>query len=247
MNRQPQALLSVRRRPPGRGGFTLIEVMIVIGIIAVLVTLVTLGVRQMIGGAKEKSTRTTMENLQNLVAEKQVAGGGAAPLDAVFAPGGIVAAPLNITPGNGKDREPKWDNGKPRLPTNAVAATRKVMALLRAVPTNAKVMAALPSGQIWNPPVEAETPNAPLVLDAWGNPIIYVPAGGLTGVTVTGNVKSKYVNASTAFPAGVIQSPDRRGFWASAGADGFFTDPDPSKDLDNREPYGDDNVYSFDQ
>ena len=59
----------------------------------------------------------------------------------------------------------------------------------------------------------------PAIADAWGNPIIYVPPGGLTGVNVGGH------------PVTII-SPDHRGFWASAGPDGNFAN-------------GDDNIYSF--
>lgn len=56
-------------------------------------------------------------------------------------------------------------------------------------------------------------------IDAWGRPIIYVPATGLK-VTVGGNTVT-------------ITAPDHKGFWASAGPDG-------------RMDLGDDNVYSFD-
>jgi prepilin-type N-terminal cleavage/methylation domain-containing protein len=255
--------ITVNRHP--RRAFTLIEILIVIGIISVLVTLVTLGVRQIGNTGRAKSTRVTMENLQNLVTEKQVTGGVGA-LDEVYplvnfpakppdAPTAALvraeAAPPNVTRNVGKDRNPVW-SGSPLAPQNAIARTQAVVALLRAVPNNAKWISALPSNQIWLPKVPSEVPGPPgstipIILDAWGNPIIYVPSGGLTGVTVSGNVKSKYADFDVTTAQDTVESPSKRGFWASAGPDGFFTDPDPSKSLDEREPYGDDNVYSFQQ
>jgi hypothetical protein len=61
---------------------------------------------------------------------------------------------------------------------------------------------------------------APILLDAWDNPIIFVPAGGLALRQGGQNL--------------VIKSPDNRPFWASAGPDGDFQN-------------GDDNVYSFEE
>jgi prepilin-type N-terminal cleavage/methylation domain-containing protein len=110
----------------------------------------------------------------------------------------------------------------------------------------AKELQSLPAGQVisfnptTNPPYSnpvtltapvitapIPTPSAtltrfpPVLLDGWNNPIIFVPASGLQKVYVGGS----------ATPV-IIQSPDNRPFWASAGPDGDFT-------------RGDDNIYSF--
>jgi hypothetical protein len=79
------------------------------------------------------------------------------------------------------------------------------------------------------------TPQAPVVLDGWGNPIIFVPPSGLSNVQV--NVDStiaayKSTGNATLPQSVTIQSPDGRPFWASAGPDGDFI-------------RGDDNIYSF--
>src|SRR4051812_16492263 len=58
-----------------RRAFTLIELLVVIGIIAVLMTVVTLGVRSIAKSSREKATRTTIENLKNLVVERHNTGG----------------------------------------------------------------------------------------------------------------------------------------------------------------------------
>ena len=238
------------RRPQA---FTLIELLVVIGIIAVLVTLVTFGVKSLGDSQKEKSTRVTMNNLKNFVAEKQVTG-GAQQLDQVY--GGLpLPAPAKFPKDFDaqSDRFPKWDNNG--VPQNATAATQAVMQLLRAVPNVSTWMSQLPTNQVWTPmppDVANNAPRIPLVLDAWGNPIIYVPPGGLTGVTVTGGgggEKSRFADTIPDQPAGrspqvAVQSPDQKGFWASAGPDGFFTDPNPGPPA-QREPFGDDNIYSF--
>jgi len=86
-------------------------------------------------------------------------------------------------------------------------------------------------------PGAATTPKtAPGIRDSWGNLVIYVPCSSPTPGTFTGGL------GTTAAPGAVtaggviktIQSPDGRGFWASAGPDGSFE-------------AGDDNEYSFNQ
>ena len=76
-----------------------------------------------------------------------------------------------------------------------------------------------------------------VILDAWKNPIIYVPSGGLANVII-GGVRppngSYTATAVTGAPFGravTVRSVDGRPFWASAGSDGDFS-------------RGDDNLYS---
>jgi type II secretory pathway pseudopilin PulG len=97
----------------------------------------------------------------------------------------------------------------------------------------------------------AETSTArstTILLDAWGNPILFVPAGGLINVTLTATGPTVYRVASSGLiadqdgdgnvtdagpPGPNEQAPARaRPFFASAGPDGNFTT-------------GDDNLYSF--
>lgn len=72
------------------------------------------------------------------------------------------------------------------------------------------------------------------VLDAWGNPMLFVPGSGLK-VTING-VPSVVTSAGTVTIAditgGVRPNPVGKPFWASAGPDGDFS-------------RGDDNLYSF--
>ena len=52
-----------------RGAFTMIEILIVIGVLAVLSTIVLLGMRHITGQSKEQQTRVSMQNLRNMLAE----------------------------------------------------------------------------------------------------------------------------------------------------------------------------------
>lgn len=87
--------------------------------------------------------------------------------------------------------------------------------------------------QFYETPVATTTPppSAPWtetfssLTDGWGNPIIFVPAGGIYDVLVAG--QNRDINNP-------VKSPDGRPFFASAGPDGDFHT-------------GDDNVYSFEQ
>lgn len=93
------------------------------------------------------------------------------------------------------------------------------------------------------------TPQVPLLLDAWDNPIIFVPATGLRVRLLNGQSSNTTTDPTQTFiiisPEGKVQSADSthpspfviqpgRPFFASAGPDGDFSK-------------GDDNIYSFQQ
>src|SRR5207253_1248835 len=91
----------------------------------------------------------------------------------------------------------------------------------------------------------------PPVLDAWGNPIIYVPGGDPNANPPSGGLKV-YVTGNNGAPElRIIRSPDNRAFWASAGPDGIFNYADSNHnnqlDVATETIGGDDNVYSFEQ
>jgi type II secretory pathway pseudopilin PulG len=89
--------------------------------------------------------------------------------------------------------------------------------------------------------------NAPMLLDGWNNPIIFVPASGLHVKLLNGHPR---IDPSFTDQEFIVLSPEGRvtgnltsspkiiqlgrPFWASAGPDGDFAK-------------GDDNLYSFDQ
>lgn len=74
----------------------------------------------------------------------------------------------------------------------------------------------------------------PIPLDAWGNPIIFVPSGLGKGATWTGKGAIPPGELGTGGRPFTQTSPDGRPFFASAGPDGDFSK-------------GDDNIYSFEK
>jgi prepilin-type N-terminal cleavage/methylation domain-containing protein len=120
------------------------------------------------------------------------------------------------------------------------------------------IAASPPPGGNWVPDA---TPATPVLMDAWNNPIIFVPATGLrvrllNGAKIYGDLQSNglYSNIPSEVRTTIIVSPEGkvalenpsdptsppkvvqagRPFWASAGPDGDFAK-------------GDDNIYSFEK
>ena len=145
---------------------------------------------------------------------------------------------------NGSDMSDRSNSGA-RYDSPAVDITRYVMQnFLMRVPRNRSMVGSLPTKRILESP-----PNTPpytidqtVVLDGWGNPIIFVPPGGLhvnirdPQAPANSKPPEYIVRTSGTFLVGQIAqhplSPADRPFFASAGQDGDFTK-------------GEDNIYSF--
>jgi type II secretory pathway pseudopilin PulG len=161
---------------------------------------------------------------------------------------------------------------KQRTHSAAVRNTQIVLNVLSGVPANKTLLNNLPREQLFFPTDDASTgpvdptndpattldeTTAPVMLDGWGNPIIFVPASGLRGVSLGdregATAAPLYVITSvkpyldTALPTDTI-APNARPFFASAGPDGVF-DLAPGDDgqygTADDVSGGDDNVYSF--
>lgn len=248
--------------------FTLVEIIVALGIIMILVGLVTVGMRALNKSAKEKATKSALETAKSMFAELEI---------------------------NKSIRSLPWDQMRsPTLVTDqgadrtggAVCLARAIIGRLLSFPNNKTIIAKMPTDVLWKFSVSAsfpawaagqnylvadrvqnggigfiavqnhtaygppnnvgdppsneppsdywaeDRPDVPVLLDGWRNPIIYVPAGGLSkvkiGSTADNLVKSNEVVSST----GTAKLGPGRPFWASAGPDGDFST-------------GDDNVYSF--
>jgi type II secretory pathway pseudopilin PulG len=203
----------------------LIEILVVMGIIAVLMAILFLGFGYVSKASRNNLTHSMLQNLRGMLTEYTASGGTVVKLEDIYSPTFSVAAP------DGSMAE----GMALRNSASAVNQTRTIMARLLAVPSNKKVLDSLPADHVWR------TGNDVVLLDGFGNPIIYVPRRGLTGVHLgfTGSGTPPYSN-----PRQTILSPgakdlgnnvkESQPFFASSGADADFTK-------------GDDNHYSYEQ
>jgi type II secretory pathway pseudopilin PulG len=273
--------------------FTLIEVLVVIGIIIILLGIIAFGMSKVIDSQKKASTRNTLNVMRSWLAEYEITTKGLnrqppkqwTPLgQELKAPGDVITiwtdgnpsdtaapepdpalAPRNVT------KEVGAADVRGRYSAEQVGNTQQVLTLLQQAASVKTLMSQLATGQTMEEVPASLTacklnvkfangtvapysgmagmPVPPLILDAWGNPIIFVPAGGLAGLNGSaddamfvggkkGDAEAKEVVRDTVTPAAnqvlPIRSPDSRPFWASGGPDGNFLT-------------GDDNLYSFEQ
>lgn len=216
-----------------RSGFTLIEILVVIGIILVLIGMLVVGYNQLDRSTAGRSTRTTLENMGALSdeLESEVGPGyleGTNVPPALFMTGISVTQPGDVNPG--------------QAPHDAEAKkfANVIKQLMRSSKNKASI-AGIPTKQLFGKDSAGVVVNPPGILDAWSNPIIFVPSGGLTGVSLAqgpnGNGTMYTIRSSGVYPEPLsnqnkVLGPKDRPFFASAGQDGDFSK-------------GDDNVYSF--
>lgn len=211
--------------------FTLIELLAVIAIIVILMGMLFVGMRYVGGSAKTKSTKVTLGNLQSMLATYDAQGRNMlSQLTAAYAnysPAyNPLPAPTNVS-----------DDGSDRYAPAVVLTKNLAGVKLMAVPENKAAADKLSTSMLQPNATVLLTAPTHILLDAWGNPIIFVPAGGLAGVTLKADSSKLYLIQSTGVTAYTGTAPTLTGgrpFFASAGPDGDFSK-------------GDDNLYSFEQ
>ena len=265
---EPKQRPSTRRRR----GFSLIELLAVIGIIAILTAILTVGITSVRGKIADRSTKTRLDALDGFLAayaQADAATGGATgsakakrlPTVVLPVPGGgtyystvdnqVMPNPGAFTLGGGgplaaPDLTDQTVAAKQQA-QNALALTQGVLSTLLRVPNSQKAFDALPT----------ETKTAPLV--AADNPSLNFQAGGAGVLSPplmvdANNVPILYVPptglAGLAFADGrknvTLVAADGRAFWASAGADKVFGGPGPDGNYGTADDIvaADDNVYS---
>jgi prepilin-type N-terminal cleavage/methylation domain-containing protein len=208
-----------RDRRAWRSAFTLIEMLTVVGILSLLVAISVISLQHVSRTTKERDTQVVLNTASAMVSELGASGGltlltnlytTTPPLTTMPAPGVVVPG----TPGS-----------DPTNPANtALAFTQQVVRILLLNPKNLSIYNQLPKARKLTT-LNGQALSSPLLLDGFGNPILFVPPGGLTGVTTGGTAMTVPLQSNQAAPTY---------FWASAGSDGNFQQ-------------GDDNLYSFNQ
>jgi prepilin-type N-terminal cleavage/methylation domain-containing protein len=231
-------------------GFTLLEILVAVAIIAILLTMAYVGMRSVGTGAKIKQTQIILGNSRALMSDFLDATKGTkrpqpAEWDYNDKDGAAVHVGTALITSNGLNFwtrpdfvDANGDNvrqeGESIVPLKAPGSVEPGSPAysdyqLGNTRIALKIMSRLPSVNKMLSDLPADSREKasgdfPLLLDGWGHPLLFVPGGGLMGVERAGTTANTVANP--------LKSPDERPFWASAGADGDFSK-------------GDDNLYSF--
>lgn len=243
-----------------RKAFSLVELLIVILILGVLAGLVIIGLGVLGKPAQEKDTRQTLNNLRNTLDELR----NKTNL-AKFYPANDANWPRPLpAPTAGFYEIGKTPAAWTPDQIKAIGNTRVLMHKIRQVPANKASLNDLPTdrqfkfGNLAGRNDDVGIQDSPVILDAWGTPILLVPAEGLSGVYQGDRKNPQKVTITSikrrteAVEPNDPPLPGARPFFVSAGPDGFFAFTDHNKNgifepnADPPEgPAGDDNIYSF--
>ena len=223
------------RRLPG---FTLIELLVAMSVAVIVMGIIIVGLSQALGGTETRATQTALETGRSMLNDFL-----SDPQNRNRFYRQILRSPTGFN-GTGPIAQPGFVNtGSSGRTDQTMDSSRRMINLLLSVSSNRASVQSLPSNRVEidnltrtsTAVVTRDAANAittTSLLDAWNNPILLVPDGfeDATGLPVgTGGLSGVTAGGAT---GQIIRSPERKPFFASAGADGDFRT-------------GDDNVYSF--
>jgi prepilin-type N-terminal cleavage/methylation domain-containing protein len=249
---------------PFRPAFTLIELLVVIGIILILIGLFFAGAKIVTAQAKQRDTQTAMETCRTMFENyKQATHLSRYPIGISFGPNALPTA-TTTTWYTAQEPPPVGAfSSPPSMSSQLMQDTAIIMYSIEAIPENQKIITGLPPNKIVTVTViiptsvgagsQSVTVNIPLLLDGWGNPILFVPGGGLGINQPSELVWLDGVNVGIITSVGPITSSSTPynlgGYPPAAGTplnnQPFFVSAGPDGDFDNSSTQTDDNVYSF--
>jgi prepilin-type N-terminal cleavage/methylation domain-containing protein len=274
----PHSQLATRKQPATsnqhpatrHSGFTIIELLVVIGIILILIGLFFAGAKVVTSQARERDTKNMLETCKTMFENyRQATKLARYPVGISFGPSGTVSTTTNWytaqEPAIGSatsDALGLSNNGPmPASPSQILTDTVLIYSAIESLPQNQTIIANLPANKKINIQLAAGT-TVSLPLDGWGNPILFVPGGGL-GVNPTSLVWLDGANAGIVTSTGLItpsSSPYNLGSYPPAvgtpsSNQPFFVSAGPDGDLSNAHGWTspnpvtssmtDDNIYSF--
>ncbi len=193
--------------------FTLLELLVVIGIILVLIGLFFAGAKIVTTQAKARDTKTALETCKMMLDNYRQATHLSRPVPQMLAPGPIGVTVINPSNNAGSISGTSlfWTVGEEAVPTTALSGdaitpatlagqppavlnTICVMAVLVTLPENRTIINNLPATKVLNVTLPSGQ-VIPLIRDGYGNPILFVPGGGIGNYSANGAL---WLNASTA-------------------------------------------------
>jgi len=178
-NPTPIITAAQRRAHSARGGFTLVELITAIGIIAILVALLVLGIKHVSARAKTDKTRTVLASLKGMQTEFETKGGRMRMIDRPYYNNDKWQMVRREVAPKGKMEMDDTGLRDKVVTSPEFERTRRVVQALLTMPANQTVINNLPEEvRMKDPPAGGtkELPiTAPVLVDGWGNPILYAP------------------------------------------------------------------------
>jgi type II secretory pathway pseudopilin PulG len=209
-----------------RKAFTVIELLLVIGVLIILAGVVVWGLSAASSSNAAKSTRTTLQNLQSMSEElnRKSRLAGFEVIYTFVPPPPVPGA--EVAPSLVSADSPSTDRFGPSVGRTSVVITR-----LASIPDNKRVLDKFPADQLMSGVSytfpDGTTQTSIAALDGWRNPILFVPATGLQHVAAKAGEQSTHVSGQS-YPRGARVIHDAQNAPYAATRKSYWTANEPT-------------------